>query len=168
MDDDNIPTLEDRLKTRAHDGKSRLYQYLRREHRTLARALAKHDPSWASIAAEIAAHGVMGRNGKPASPSSVRNMWTRICRDLAAEKKARTTRTAERGVQPSRLPVTWRPPVAEPPRVPAAPRAELPPRTGTSLLDAEDLPEDVKENLAALERQFAWADRFVNPPKRKD
>ena len=167
MDDDNIPTLEDRLKTRAHDGKSALYQYLRRQHRTLGRSLAKHDPSWASIAAEIAADGVMGRDGKPASSSSVRNMWMRVCRDLEAERKARKTRTAERGVQPSRVPATWRPPVVQPARAAEPPRS-APPNTVPARAAPRELSEKAKATLAALDRQLDHTDRFVNPPKRKD
>ncbi len=32
----------------------------------------------------------------------------------------------------------------------------------------EDLPKEVRANLAALDSQFAWADRFVIPLKKKD
>ncbi len=136
--------------------------------------MAKLNPTWASIAAEIAAAGVMGNNGKPASPTSVRNVWWRVCRDVEAGEQARLAVKDGRSRHPSRIPATARPASIDPARVagplcdPAVPRAELPLRTGTSLLDAEDLPEDVRENLAALERQFAWADRYVNPPKKED
>ena len=174
MDEDNTPALTRRLEAHAHGGKSKLYQHLRSQHRALSRAMAKLNPTWASIAAEIASAGVMGNNGKPASPTSVRNAWWRVCRDVEADKQVRQAEKDRRGRHPSRLPATRRPAVAEPARAaeqlraPAVPRAELRPQTGTSLLDADDLPEDVRENLAALERQFAWADRFVNPPKKED
>jgi hypothetical protein len=83
------------------------------------------------------------------------------------ELKAADARLASANSQPSRLPSTWKPTPVEPPRAPAAPRVEPRHNTESPPLREEDLPEDVRANLAALDRQFEWADRFVNPPKRK-
>ena len=165
MDDDNNPELASRLEAHAHNGKSKLYQYLRRQHRVLSKAIAKLNPTWASIAAEIAAAGVMGNNGKPASPKAVRNVWSRVCRDVEAAKQARDAERDTRGRQPSRLPVTWRPPMAQQPRPVEQPR--YPP-----VLDAQAPPEELndvaRETLASLKRQFEHSDRFLHLPKKKD
>ena len=170
MEDEPTPRLITGLKARAHDGRSKLYQYLRRQHRVLSATIAKHNPTWASIAAEVSEAGVMGSNGKPTSPDALRLMWKRVCRDVEAEKLLKVQRRAaeqDRGAQPSRLPSTWKPTPAEPPRAPPPPRVEPRHNTESPPLREEDLPEDVRANLAALDRQFEWADRFVNPPKRK-
>jgi hypothetical protein len=171
MDEDNTPELASRLEAHAHDGKSKLYQYLWRQHRVLSKAIAKLNPTWASIAAEITAAGVMGNNGKPASPKAVRNIWWRVCRDVEAAKQVRRAERDGKGRQPSRLPVTWRPPVAQharpvvqprypPPATPAP--ASTPPATPPELNDK------ARAMLDSLDRQLAHRDRFINPPKRKE
>ncbi len=165
MVEDNTPALTRRLEAHAHGGKSKLYQYLRGQHRALCRAIAKLDPTWASIAAEITAAGVMGSNGKPASPKAVRIAWWRVCRDVEADKELRQATKVRRGRHPSRLPATSRPltvevhrPV-EQPRYPPADRSKEP---------EVELNDAARETLASLQRQLDHSDRFLFPPKRKD
>ena len=153
--------------------RSSLFWYMLDHHDEFARAATGTRIRWAPLCEQFAADGLLDGEGKAPTPANARITWWNVRREVA---KRRAASSAEPPVklQPSRMPATWRPPVAEPgrpaepPRAPAVPRAELPSRTGTSLLNAEDLPEDVRENLAALERQFAWADRYVNPPKKED
>jgi hypothetical protein len=167
MEDEITPRLVSGLRTRAHDGKSKLYRYLRREHRVLSKAIAQHDPSWASIAAEVAAANVMGRDGKPASPDAVRNIWARVCRDVEVEKAERKAARAKKGVQPSRLPATWKPTPVPSPRA-ADPARYAPPLPTPARSAPRELTEEAKATLAELDRQIAHRDRFVSPPKRKD
>ena len=171
MEDEPTPRLVTGLKARAHDGRSKLYRYLRREHRLLSATIAKHDPSWASIAAEVAGAGVMGSNNKPASPDALRLMWKRVCRDVEEEKAAKAQRLAaekDRGVHPSRLPATWKPTPIE--TTPARASSRLAPPTNTDSAPAApiELSEAARARLAALDRRLEWRDRHVNPPKRKD
>lgn len=171
MDDETTPRLVTGLKARAHDARSELYRYLRRRHRVLSNTIARHNPSWASVAAEVAAAGIMGAKGKPASPDALRLMWKRVCRDVDAGKAAgarRRTAEAARGAQPSRLPADWRPVPSEPPRAPPAPRRTPPDTTVSAPATPRELSEAARAKLAALDRQLDWRDRFVNPPKRKD
>ena len=167
MDDDDASALARRLEAHAHDGRSKLYQYLWRQHRALSKAMVRLNPSWASIAAEIAAAGIMGANGRPASPTAVRNVWWRVCRDVEARKRARQAERDKRGMQPSRLPATWKPTPVLVPRA-ADPARYAPPVPTAPRTAPTELSEEAKATLADLDRQFAHRDRFVNPPKRKD
>lgn len=172
MDNETTPRLISGLKARAHDTHSELYRYLRREHRVLSNTLARHEPSWASIAAEVEAAGVMGAKDRPASPNAVRLTWRRVCRDVEAEKAVKASRRAGKGtqgVQPSRLPATWQPTPAQVPRAAPAPRQPAPPaHTVSAPATPRVLTEEARATLAALDAQLAYRDRFVNPPKRKD
>lgn len=113
----------------------------------------------------------MGGNNKPASPDALRLMWKRVCRDAEAEKLAKDKRRAverERGVQPSRLPATWKPTPVEMTPARDISRPPYPTNTDSVLAAPIELSEAARATLAALDCQLDWRDRHVNPPKRKD
>lgn len=175
MTDELLDRVLTRSRAEAFRRCSPAYRWLRERHTQLEPAFAAYDPSLRGIALELAASGITGGRGKPLSAKALMAIWQRVCRDLQSEtdelahrKAAQAAAVEARGIQPSRLPATWKPTPVEPPRAPPVPRVEPWHHTGSPPLREEDLPEDVRANLAALDGQFAWADRFVNPPKKKD
>ena len=96
-------------------GRSDVYRWLRNRHGQIAAARDKHDPSWAPVAREIAAAGVLGRDGKLPTRKTIAKIWHRVCRDVAAEISDRTTTLLASGANRSRAPATWRPTAIPPP-----------------------------------------------------
>jgi hypothetical protein len=162
------------LKTvlREHTGRGRcdLHDYMWRKRRALSRVLDKAAPEWTGTAAALAALGLTGMRGQAPTASSIRSMWRRIQREMAAEAAA----CAE--AKPGRRPVNRSPRLAGPPPVierelprqaaqtPVA-RAVSPSATAG---DEIELTPEAEAKFAALREQFAHADRYLGPqPKRK-
>ncbi len=171
--------LLDRVLARSREAsyrrRSLAYRWLRERHDKLAPAFDEFEPPLREIADEMAGGGITGGKGAPLTAKALLGIWRCVCRDLRIEaaeaverKAAQAAAVQAHGGYPSRLPATWKPTPAEPPQAPPAPRVETRHHTESPPLREEDLPEDVRANLAALDRQFEWADRFVNPPKKKD
>ena len=170
--------LLDRILTKASATSYRrcsvAYRWLRERHDRLAPALNKLEPALGELAKEMAEGGITGGRGNVLTAKSLMTIWQRVCRDLQAEaaeaemaKSQQAAAVKARGGHPSRLPVTWRPPVAEPARAAEPPRY-APPNTVPARTAPTELSEKARAKLAALDRQLDHRDRFVNPPKHKD
>ena len=163
MKDRPLSDLVAAVRSRPPLRRSALYRWLHSHRRVIAKTLVQENPSWIVVAESVAAAGVTNTKGQPPSADSVRRVWMCVLKDTAAAETAR----AKRGVQPSRVPATWRPPVVQPARAAEPPRF-APPNTVPARAAPRELSEKAKATLAALDRQLDHTDRFVNPPKRKD
>lgn len=175
MTDELLDRILTRSRKDAYRRCSPAYRWLRERHTQLEPAFAEYDPSLRGIAVEMAEGGITGGRGKPLSAKALMAIWQRVCRDLQSEateaakrKAAQAAAVQARGGHPSRLPATWKPTPAEPPRTPAASRVEPPHNTDSAPAAPIELSEAARARLAALDRQLDWRDRHVNPPKRKD
>ncbi len=68
---------------------SDLYGWLRSRHREVAALINRRTRDWTKIATEVSAEGVVGANGRPASPDALRKMWSRVDRDVQQEQAER-------------------------------------------------------------------------------
>lgn len=161
--------LLDRVLTRSREAAYRrrtpAYRWLRERHERLRPAFDELEPPLREIAAEMARGGIDGGHGKPLTAKALARIWQRVCRDLRAEAAGK--RDPEK-VHPSRLPSTWRPTLAEPPRAPVAPRPVPTPGTVSAPSAPRELNEAARATLASLQAQLDYADRYVRPQKRKE
>ena len=167
------------LKGQTPPRTSDLYGWLRSKHREVAALINRRTRDWTKIATEVAAEGVVGANGRPASPDALRKMWTRVDRDVMREQAERLARraaqkspdrpprhsggkhevasTTHRAPTPVRAPE----PAHHPPptRSPSgtAPRALAP--APKSKLRLEDLPPEARAEFEKLDRGLADFDR---------
>ncbi len=74
------------LKGQTPPRTSDLYGWLRSRHREVAALINRRTRDWTKIATEVAAEGVVGANGQPASPDALRKMWSRVDRDVKQEE----------------------------------------------------------------------------------
>lgn len=80
---------------RSFGGRGDIYRWLREHHAVVTEWLAVRQPSWETIASRIARDGVVGQRGNPPAWHSVRRVWQRVCRDVAAEAAAREAAARE-------------------------------------------------------------------------
>ena len=66
-------------------GRTEAYAWLRLRFEQLASRL-QHRPGWPAVAAGMAMGGIKGSKGKPLSGPALRRIWSRVCRDVAAEE----------------------------------------------------------------------------------
>lgn len=99
--------------------RSPLFWWLAEHHDALTEANDGKPIRWGPLAARLASFGLTDREGKPASPETVRLTWKRVRRFVADQAAARLARDRTRKMQPSRMPATWRPQSADPPTPPA-------------------------------------------------
>lgn len=99
------------LARRAHRGRSDLYRQVRESYPDLIeqKVGTRQGPAWDDVAAQLASEGARDRSGKPPSGDTIRKMFGRIRRDLAAEAAHHAT-----GVRPvtlgrSRAAPDWKP-----------------------------------------------------------
>ena len=147
-----------------------IYRWLKKHRRTIKAGFAQTDAGWDSVVETMIAEGVQGRGGVTPTCSAVSKVWHRLCRDLDAQ--ASKAKRAHR----SRAPGAWSPPErvrvpppqsdprgSRPARIPVgrhpATQADAPSGKPAGL--PQDLPDHVRENLAALRRQFAHTDRHI-------
>lgn len=125
-----------------------------------------HQPSWETVAEEIAAAGLLGTRGNPPTAGSVRRVWQRVCRDIEAEAsdtRAQKTGASTPAIPPSRVSAAWRP-------VPTVPKA---PSLGPVSQSAPSQPNQVtgarsrtaEEKLADLQRTLE--ERSGRRPRRE-
>lgn len=69
-------------------GRSEAYAWLRLRFEQLASRL-QHRPGWPAVAAGMALGGIKGGRGKPLTGPALRRIWSRVCRDVAAEESWR-------------------------------------------------------------------------------
>ncbi len=86
-------------------GRSEAYAWLRLRFEQLASRL-QHRPGWPAVAAGMAMGGIKGGKGKPLSGPALRRIWSRVCRDVAAEEpwRVEAVRTASQHGMPARRP----------------------------------------------------------------
>ena len=122
-------------------GRSPLYRWLRARHDAFTELLWEARPEWRALAAEFAAMGLLGGDGRPVTPEAARHTWWRVRRDVA---KARAKRMP--GAPPVVVAVQPRPSLPGPPVLAAQPagggdalarlRAEMAARSGRRVEDA--------------------------------
>jgi len=146
--------------------RSTLFWWLSEHHDALIAAAAGRRIHWVAHIPHFAALGLSDGEGKPVTPRTASDTWSKVKRDIA---RLRTAKAAQaRDLQPSRLPATWRPTPVEPTPARAISRPAHPTNTDTAPVAPIELSETAKATLASLDRQLDWRDRFVIPPKRKD
>ncbi len=113
------------LAKRAHRGRSDLYRHVRDSYPDLVQQNvgAREGPSWDDVAGQLASEGARDRTGKAPSGETVRKMFGRVRRDLAAEVALRATGLRPASSNRTRAPANWQPrPVAT-----ASPQVVTPP-----------------------------------------
>lgn len=146
--------------------RSPLFWWMVKHHDDLAAKADGNRMRWVPLCATFASLGFTDTAGNPHSKRGAREVWLKA-RSYVAKRKATSARASTARAQPSRLPTTWRPPVAEPARAAEPPR-DASPNTVPARTAPRELTEEARATLAALDRQLDHRDRFVNPPKRKD
>lgn len=164
-----IPTHELRkLEMDRGGGRTAAYRYIWSNYQRFAGAGVgvSGGASWDAFAAMLIREGLTNKQGGHLSTNSARRIFGRVSKDFLAEQAAKAMK-ASRSTNPSRLPATWRPTVAEPARAAEPPRY-APPNIVPARAAPKELSEKARAKLAALDRQLDHRDRFVNPPKQKD
>ena len=147
-----------------------IYRWLKKHHRTIKAGFARTDAGWESVVETMISEGVRGRGGVTPTCSAVSKVWHRLCRDLEeqAAKARRPHRSRAQGAwsPPGRARIATQQPYPGESRPTRAP-AVRPATTHTPMPNGkpdglpQDLPDHVRENLAALRRQFAHVDRHI-------
>jgi hypothetical protein len=94
---DIIGDLQTALRTGAST-RSPLFQWMLRNHDTLAETFAESRPNWTRVTELLVSKGFSNIDGKPLNPQSVRQMWFRVRKRHAAMqagKKPRQTPASE-------------------------------------------------------------------------
>ena len=98
--------------------RSPLFWWLAEHHDALMEANDGKPIRWGPLALRLASFGLTDREGKPATPETVRLTWKRVRKFVADQAAAKLARDQTHRMQPSRLPATWRPTPAAPPPSP--------------------------------------------------
>ena len=168
------------LKGQTPPRTSDLYGWLRSRHREVAALINRRTRDWTKIATEVAAEGVVGANGQPASPDALRKMWSRVDRDVKQEEAERSAKRVARKA-PNRSPqqtagrhevVPAMPRTLTPVRVPepahhpplaaaqtVASEQGAPAPTPAKRLTVEDLPPEARAHLDKLRKGLTDWDR---------
>ena len=135
---------------------SPLFWYMLEHHAAMLEATGGRRVRWSpSLLAKLAALGLTDGEGKPPSMESARRTWRHVRAELAAQRSYQLTGVKPKRQQPSRMPATWQPPVAQPQPLASAPQ---PAPAHDSLLasttDSDDPPpgswEYVRRQLAKM------------------
>lgn len=108
MDKRALKRMADRVSATGHGGRSDAYRWVRANH-GLLKTMLEGKPSWRVMADEIAALGVVGARGQRLSADRLREMWGRVCRDIAIEEAEKHAAVVQRKRPPRDLPATWQP-----------------------------------------------------------
>ncbi len=96
-------------KERRAGNQSDAYRWLYPRYASISAILATAPPEWRVIAEEMTADGIKGGRSRPLTAKAVKEIWQRICRDIAAEAVHRSTGVRPSASSRSRAPATWRP-----------------------------------------------------------
>jgi len=102
---DILGDLQTALRTGAST-RSPLFQWMLRNHDTLAETFAESRPNWTRVTELLVSKGFSNTDGKPLNPQSVRQMWFRVRKRHAAMqagKKPRQPPAAEEDALPVRV-----------------------------------------------------------------
>lgn len=92
--------------------RSSLFWWLFDHHDEIRHPASGKRITWAPVVAQVAALGLTDRDGKPATPGTVRLTWYRVRQEVARRRAAQLTGMNPARHQPSRAPADWQPPVA--------------------------------------------------------
>ena len=144
--------------------RSRLFWWMVKHHDDLIAAAKGNRMRWTPLCATFTALGFTDTAGKPHTKRGAREIWLQA-RSYVSKRRAARERAETGKTQPSRFPVTWRPPVVEPPRPVEQPWCSPADRSKEPAVELNDA---ARETLASLQRQLDHSDRFLFMPKRKD
>ncbi len=158
------------IELKAYTRHGDIYRWLRENYDRIEPEIVKLKRNWGSIAADISAEGVKGARGKEPYAKSVRRIWPRVYRDVAAEREQERVANIEREVRaekrrqnPSRAPQDLRPiqvlPAISESRasVPATGQEEVKPWEDKNL--SPERAEQIKANYEKMERRSKWVTR---------
>ena len=160
-----------RMEGQAYSSCSEAFRYVHKNFESLCAAgIGKRSgPSWEYFADLLARDGLTNAAKQPLTPNAARLVFRRVEQAIAAENKAAQPKAAAPPRQPRPKP-NWSPPVA-PVASATIPRASVPGTTTTdrsSPAPDDGFTEEARAQLAALDRQLEWRDRFLHPPKLKE
>ena len=137
--------------------RSAIFWWLVAEHDALLEAIDGNQLSLVTLCETIARRGLTDTKGNLPTKRNVRETWLQARKYVAKRRAAKRAAAIQATTyQPSRLPPSWQPQaVSRSFPAPAPPAAE------------RVLSEHAKAELASLDRQLAYRDRFVNPPKKE-
>lgn len=144
--------------------RSPLFWWMLDNFRELSQAAQDTRIRWEPLRVRFQELGLLDGAGKTPTAENARQTWWRVRRVVESRESAKQL-ASRAPVQPSRLPVTSRPPVVEPPRPVEQPRH---PPADRSKEPAVELNDAARETLASLRQQLEHSDRFLFMPKRKD
>lgn len=102
------PILFRKKRLRVFRGRGKLYSWLRTHRAKIAVGLSSGEYTWAMLCAECSRHGVLGREGAPATRKAAWKAWQTLCRDLEAIGETPMEKKPPR-TYPSRFPKDWKP-----------------------------------------------------------
>jgi hypothetical protein len=165
------------IELKAYSRHGDIYRWLRENHDRVIHDTVKLERTWDSIAKDIASDGVKGMRGRAPYAESVRRIWSRVRRDVAAEREReevekveREARAEKRRQYPSRAPKDLRPipvlPTISNSRapVPATGKEEIKPWEDKDL--SPEQADRIKENYEKMDRRNQWltrSDRVLSP-----
>lgn len=109
MEDEVLAKVIAAIRKKPYLRRTELYRWLRERHATLTSELAEFQPSWRTVAEQLAAAGIKNARGGLVSADSIRKTWACVCRDVESDLLMRRTGLGSRKVQTSHLPRSWRP-----------------------------------------------------------
>lgn len=150
---------------RAYRGHRAVYRWLREHYDYVEAWIKKKNPPGEEIAARIARDAVVGTRGKAPTSRSVRKVWARVCRDVAAEREREAAEQAARdALAERRRNYPSRQPAAQPVAAEASGRALVPVGEGqTAVANGESGEKDntvtrAKRRLACVSGKRPMSD----------
>lgn len=130
--------------------RSTLFWWLREHHDVFLAAAAGRRIRWLPHIPRFLALDLRDGEGKPVTPRTASDTWAEVKRDIARVRASQAEQV--RKLQPSRLPVTWRPQAATPP---PSSRAVVQPHSGpAAATGTEDrTPEELVAGLRRVMKE---------------
>ncbi len=157
MTDERVAHIAAGLAKRPYCGRQDLYRFLRANKARLAAAFEETDASWRTIADQVGAAGVMGATGNLPTRETIRRVWHRVCRDIAADEAKRLLGTRAGPAARPRAPPGWRPPALaqlDAPPPPASEHQASPPKAERWWGRPEDEPSTAKPGSIEAVREM--------------
>jgi hypothetical protein len=129
MTDDLITETLNAMRAEPYRGCSDLYRWLRKHHDELAAVTGTYRTPLRVLLVRVRAVGIKGARGQEVSYDSLRQIWHRVCRDLARDAQSSgcaSSATVPSRQMPSKTPADWRPPTSPDPTLVPPPSTTWP------------------------------------------